>query len=562
MEDNRAVHQSLWSPLIVPVFRALWIASLVANLGVWMQNVSGVWLMTTLSPSPVLIALMQTATSLPVFLLALLSGALADIVDRRRLLMVGLAMMLVAVSILGVLTLLGATTPWILLVLTFVLGLGTALNQPIWQAIMPGLVPREELSNAVTLGGVGFNIARAIGPALGGIIVAVISPGAVFLLNAGMFLITLVVIIRWQSLRRSSALPSERVVGALRAGLRYLRHAPPLQAVLVRMAVFISCGSALWALLPLVAGHNLNLGGLGYGIFLGCLGLGAIIGAMFLPRLRQRLQIDVLVTSATLVYTVTTVALALLHLVSVLLVVLLVGGMAWMTLTSSFNVLTQLAVPKWVQARALGLYYLVFQGGTAFGSIVWGVVAARLGVSTALLCAAVGMVVGLATALWWRLQTSQGLDTTQVWAPWVEPHVLIEERQEDVPVLVTVEYRIDPMQAPSFLKAMRDLHRVRLRDGAIRGGIYVDPLDPERYVETFVVGSWDEHVRQHERMTMEDRTLEERVRAFHLGERPPIATHLIYATETWVKGMHHSWSEHPTVGGVHEHLVHDTYSGD
>jgi MFS family permease len=560
MEDNRAVHQSLWSPLMVPVFRALWIASLVANLGVWMQNVSGVWLMTTLSPSPVLIALMQTATSLPVFLLALLSGALADIVDRRRLLMIGLAMMLMAVSILGVLTLIGATTPLLLLVLTFVLGLGTALNQPIWQAIMPGLVPREELSNAVTLGGVGFNIARAIGPALGGIIVAVIGPGAVFLLNAGMFLITLVVLIRWQSLRRSSAFPSERVVGALRAGLRYLRHAPPLQAVLVRMAVFISCGSALWALLPLVAGHDLNLGGLGYGIFLGCLGLGAIIGAMFLPRVRQRLPIDVLVASATLVYTVTTVALALLHLVSVLLVVLLVGGMAWMTLTSSFNVLTQLAVPRWVQARALGLYYLVFQGGTAFGSIVWGVVAARLGVSAALLCAAVGMVVGLATTLWWRLQASQGLDMTQVWAPWVEPHVLIEERPEDVPVLVTVEYRIDPTQAPSFLKAMRDLHRVRLRDGAIRGGIYVDPRDPERYVETFVIGSWDEHVRQHERMTMEDRTLEERVRAFHIGEMPPVATHLIYATETWVKGMQHSWSEHPTVGGVHEHLPQDIES--
>ncbi len=265
MEDNRAVRASVWSPLLVPLFRALWMASLVANIGVWMQNVSGVWLMTTLSPSPVLIALMQTATSFPVVLLGLPSGALADIVDRRKLLMIGLAIMLTAVSILGVLTLLGAATPWLLLALTFVLGLGTALNQPIWQAIMPGLVPRKELSNAVTLGGVGFNIARAIGPALGGIIVAVIGPGAVFLLNAGMFLITLVVLIRWQSSRQSSALPSERVVGALRAGLRYLRHAPPLQAVLVRLAVFISCGSALWALLPLVAERDLNLGGLGYG---------------------------------------------------------------------------------------------------------------------------------------------------------------------------------------------------------------------------------------------------------------------------------------------------------
>src|SRR5438034_3283680 len=557
MEDHRAVHASVWSPRLVPVFRALWIASLAANLGVWMQNVGGVWLMTTLTPSPVFIALMQTATSLPVFLLGLPSGALADIVDRRRLLMVGLAIMLMAVSILGVLTLLGATTPWSLLVLTFVLGLGTALNQPIWQAIMPGLVPRKELSNAVTLGGIGFNIARAIGPALGGVIVAVIGSGAVFLLNAGMFLITLVMLIRWQSTRRTSVLRSERVLGALRAGLRYLHYAPPLKTVLVRTAIFISCGSALWALLPIVAHNDLNAGALGYGVFLGCLGLGAIVGAVFLPRLRQRLPIDVLVAIATLVYAAVTVSLALLHLVSVLCVALLAGGMAWIILTSSFNVSTQLAIPKWVQARALGLYLLVFQGGTALGSIVWGVVAARLGVSLALLWAAVGLVVGLTTTLRWRLQASEGLETTQVWAPGVEPHVPIEERPEGVPVLVTVEYRIDPQQAPSFLKVMRDLHRIRLRDGAIRGGIYIDPLDPERYVETFVVGSWEEHLRQHERMTLTDRRMEERVRAFHIGEGPPVATHLIYATETSVEGMQQSQSEHTMDGGVHEHLVHD-----
>jgi MFS family permease len=557
MEDNRAVRASVWSPLLVPVFRALWMASLVANIGVWMQNVSGVWLMTTLSPSPVLIALMQTATSFPVVLLGLPSGALADIVDRRRLLMVGLAIMLTAVSILSVLTLLGAATPWLLLTLTFVLGLGTALNQPIWQAIMPGLVPRKNLSNAVTLGGVGFNIARAIGPALGGVIVAVIGPGAVFLLNAGMFLITLVFLIRWKSPRQKSALPSERVVGALRAGLRYLRHAPPLQVVLVRLAVFISCGSALWALLPLVAERDLNLGGLGYGVFLGCLGLGAIIGAVFLPRIRHRLSIDALVACAILVYTATTVALVLLHLVSVLFVALLVGGMAWLTLTSSFNVSLQLAVPRWVQARALGLYYVVFQGGTALGSVIWGVVADRLGVSLALLCSAIGMVVGLAAVLRWRLQTSEGLDTTQVWAPWVEPHVLIEERTMDAPVLVTVEYRIDPQQALSFLEAMRDLHKVRLRDGAIRWGIYVDPFKPERYVETFVIGSWNEHLRQHERMTREDQINEERVRAFHIGEGPPAASHLIYATEALVKGVDQLSSGQLVGGRVHAHHPRD-----
>jgi MFS family permease len=240
MEDNRAGYSSVWSPLLVPVFRSLWIAWIVANLGIWVQNVSGVWLMTTLSASPVLIALMQTAISFPGFLLGLPSGALADIVDRRRLLMVGLSMMLIAASTLGVLTLLKATTPWLLLVLTFALNLGIALNLPIWLTVMPGLVPRKELSNAVSLGGVGFNIAQAIGPVLGGVIVAAIGPGAVFLFNAALFLLTLVILIRWQSHQRSSVLPGERVIGALRAALRYLGHAPSLQRVLQSCPV---CGA-------------------------------------------------------------------------------------------------------------------------------------------------------------------------------------------------------------------------------------------------------------------------------------------------------------------------------
>jgi MFS family permease len=557
MEDKRVMHSSMWGPLLVSVFRMLWLASLVANLGVWMQNVSGVWLMTTLSPSPVLIALMQTATSLPVFLLGLPSGALADIVDRRRLLIVGLCIMLVTVSFLGLLTLLGAATPWLLLLLTFILGLGTALNQPIWQAIMPGLVPHEELTNAVTLGGVGFNIARAIGPALGGILIAVISPGAVFLLNALMFLITLVVVIRWQSSQQSSVFPAEHVIGAVRAALRYLRHAPPLQSVLLRTAVFISCASALWALLPLVA-SDANLGGLGYGIFLGCLGLGAILGAVFLPRLRQYLSIDVLTVSATLIYAIAVVAVATLHLIVLLCIALLIAGMGWLATASSFNVSTQLVVPRWVQARALGLYLLVFQGGTALGSVIWGVVAARFGITPALLASAVGLVVGLAVALRWRLQMAEGLDTTQVWAPWVEPHVLIEDRSLYAPVLVTVEYRIDPSQTLPFLAAMRDLRRIRLRDGSMRVGIYADPFDPGRYVETFVLGSWDEHIRQHERMTKEDQIVEERARAFHIGKEKPAISHLIYATETWVKAAHQFASGHKVGRAEHEQHFHDS----
>jgi MFS family permease len=566
MEDKQAVHSSVWSPLLVPVFRALWLAWIVANLGVWIQNVSGVWLMTTLTSSPVLIALMQTAISLPIFLFGLPSGTLADIVNRRTLLIVGLSIMLIAAGILGTLTLLGAATPWLLLMLTFVLNLGIALNLPIWLAVLPRLVPRKELANAISLGGVGFNLAQAVGPVLGGVIVAVIGPGAVFLFNAVLFFLTLFILIRWQNPQQSSALPGERFIGAMSAALRYLGHAPPLQRVLLRSTVFMSCASALLALLPLVAKHELNMGGLGYGLLQGCLGLGAVIGAMAMPRLQDRFSIDVLIVSATVVYAIVVVAVTTLHLVILLFVLVLIAGVAWITCLSSTNIATQQAVPKWVEARAVGLYLLFLQGSTALGSVMWGWVAARFGISFALLCSALGLVVGLLTALRWRLHVSERLDTTQMWAPWVEPHRLMEGRSLDALVLVMVEYQIDPQHALSFLKAMQDLHRIRLRDGSIRVGIYADPLDARRYVETFVTGSWDEHLRQHERMMIADHVIEERVRAFHVGAESPRGTHLIYATESWVKEAE-QFKEGQWVGGINgvsevaergnEHLPHD-----
>jgi MFS family permease len=336
---------SAWSPLQHPFFRALWLASVVSNIGTWMQNVGAAWLMTSLTPSPILVALVQAVTSLPVFFAALPAGALADVVDRRRLLLWTQGWMLVAAAMLGVLTLIGRTSPGALLALTFALGLGAAMNAPAWQAIIQELVPLPELPAAVALNSVGFNLARAVGPALGGLVVATAGTGAVFLLNAASFLGVMVVLSRWQRAPRESELPAEHVLGAMQAGMRYVRYAPALQALLVRAGVFILGGSALWALLPLLAQNQLGLDAGGYGVLLGCLGAGAVAGAVLLPRARQRVSADLLVASATVLFAAVMLTLAFLHHIVLLCAAMGMAGVAWMMLTSTFNVAAQTVVP-------------------------------------------------------------------------------------------------------------------------------------------------------------------------------------------------------------------------
>ena len=525
------MNTSVSRPLQQPLFRALWIAAVASHIGPGMQNVGGVWLMTSLTPSPLMVALMQTATSLPVFLVGLPAGALADIVDRRRLLLFWQGWMLVAAAMLAVLTLVGATTPSLLLTLTFALGLGAAMNAPAWQAIIPELVSRDDLPAAVTLNGVGINLARAVGPALGGIVVAAAGPEAVFLLNAASFVGVIFVLYRWKRSPRKNALPTERMIGAIRSGLRYVHYAPELRNVLVRAGVFISCGSALWALLPLVA-KQLGLDSFGYGVLLGCLGLGAVSGAFILPKVRRRVSTDSLLVGATLIFVIATLALAYLHNLALLYLMMVAGGVAWIAIMSSLNVAAQLAVPSWVQARSLGFYQLVFQGGIAVGSAVWGIASERWGTSTALLGAAIGLIVGLAVGWRYQLITGEKLDLTPS-VHWPEPTVVIELRPDDGPVLITVEYRIDPMTSGEFAQAMHAVRLSRRRDGAIRWGLFRDTADPSRYVETFVVESWAEHLRQHERVTITDRAVEERARAFHIGDTPPIVSHLIYAHDSY-----------------------------
>jgi MFS family permease len=487
--------------------------------------------MTSLAPSPLMVGLMQTAENAPLFLLALPAGALADIVDRRRLLLYTQAWMLVSAVALGLLTFFGLTTPLVLLLLIFSLGLGSALNAPAWQAIVPELVPRSELPAAVSLNSVAFNIARAVGPALGGFVVAAVGSWAVFMLNSLSFVGVLFVLYRWRREPTESISPT--VMGAMRAGVRYVRHDPGLRAVLVRTGVFVSCASALWAMMPLVARQQLGLGAFSYGVLLGGLGAGAILAAFILPALRGKVSTGVLTVCGTLVFAATTAALAVVRIFPLLCVAMIFGGVAWMALMSSFNVSVQALVPAWVRARVLAIYLLVFFGGMALGSAFWGTVATHIGISEALLCAAAALVVGNAAAYFFPLPSGEELDLEPS-LHWSDPILISEPKPEDGPVLVTVDYQIEPRRAEEFVAAMHEVKRIVRRDGAMRWGLFTDPARPGHYVETFLVESWAEHMRQHARHTNEDRAAQDLVRSFHTGDSAPTVTHLI--AEDFSKG--------------------------
>jgi MFS family permease len=517
---------SPWRPLAQRVFRWLWIAQTASNVGTWFQSVGASWMMATLTPSPIVVALVQAASSLPMFLLSLPAGAIADVVDRRRLLIVTQIWMAVAAAGLGLAALAHLASPGVLLFFTFLLGLGAALNGPAWQAIVPELVEREDLPAAVSLGSLSFNIARAAGPALAGIVVAASGPAATFLLNAVSFVGVVAVLIWWKRQGEETVLPAERVLGAMRSGLRYVRHAPELIAVIARGTVFILCGSSLWALLPLIAKSELQRGPAGYGLLLGAMGIGAVGGAIALPRWQRNNSTDLVVAVATIVFAGATVSLAYVRDFWLLMATMILAGGAWLSLLSSLNVAVQTVVPSWVRARALSVYMLVFYGGLTFGSALWGGVAARLGVPMALLLSAAGMIAGLAATYRFHLLSGEGLDlapSRQNPAPIIH-HGFEPDRG---PVLVTVQYQVDPARTADFATAMQEVRRIRLRDGAFDWGLFADAEAPHRYVEVFLVKSWLEHLRQHERQTVSDQDVLQQARAFHVGGEPPVVHHLI-----------------------------------
>jgi len=382
-----------WAPLQEPLFRSLWFAAVISYSGSWMQNVGAGWLMTQLSVSPLMVSLVQAAATIPVFLVVLPAGALADMVDRRRLLLFTQSWMVVASAALGILTLMNVVGPWMLLVFTFLLGLGAAMNDPAWQAITPEIVSPRRHASAVALNSAGFNVARALGPALGGLVVAAVGSGWSFLLNAASFFGVIFFLYRWKRIPHEP-LPTCTVRDAILDGFRYVRGAPQVRSVLIRTGAFSVGATSLLALLPVICQAH---GAQGYGFLLTCFGLGALMGAALLPRMRLRYSVDGLVAGATLVFAGMTFAAGQVHVFAWLCLVLFTAGAAWIGILACFNVVAQTMCPPWMRARALSMYLLVLQGGMAIGSGVWGELAARRGVPEALAWSALAMVVGLTT---------------------------------------------------------------------------------------------------------------------------------------------------------------------
>ena len=394
---------SAWAPLSEPLFRSLWIAAVVSYSGTWMQNVGAGWLMTQLSDSPLMVSLVQAASAIPVFVAVLPAGALADMVDRRRLLLFTQSWMIVAALALGVLTLFHAVGPWSLLAFTFLLGIGAVMNDPAWQAITPDVVSPAQHGSAVALNSAGFNVARAVGPALGGIVVAAAGAGWSFLLNAASFFGVVYFLYNWKCAPREP-LATNGIIEAIREGFRYVRGAPQVTSVLIRTGAFSFGAASLLALLPVICQPH---GAQGYGFLLTCFGLGALGGAALLPRLKLQYSVDGLVAGATLLYAGMTFLAGQVHLFNWLCLVLFTAGAAWIGILACFNVVAQTMCPSWMRARALSMYLLVLQGGMAVGSALWGELAARQGVPAALAWSALAMVVGLSTIRRHRLTAAE-----------------------------------------------------------------------------------------------------------------------------------------------------------
>jgi MFS family permease len=516
------------SPFRHASFTVIWTATLVSNLGYWMYSAASGWLMTGLSPDPLIVSLVQVAASLPIFLIAIPAGALADTVDRRRFLIGGEIANTAIAAIFAVLVTLHLVTAPVLLVFTFVIGAFDALTAPAWQAVTPQLVPKQDLPSAIAFNTIGFNISRVIGPALGGALTAVFGIAAPFWINAAGNLGVNGALQWWHPpRRRGSHLPAERFWRAIRSGFRYAQNSSHLRATFVRAVGFFLFASAYWALLPLIARDQIAAGPEIYGLLLGAIGVGAIIGALALPWAKDQFGANRLVVAGTLGTALALVLFGVARNSATALAASLIAGVAWIVVLSTLNVSAQVALPEWVRARGLAIFMTVYFGAHTAGSALWGQVAALGGLPLAHFIAAAGILIAIPLTWRWRLQTGGNVDLTPS-MHWAAPVVSHEIAQDRGPVLVTVEYRIDPAKRRAFLTAMEGLDHERRRDGAYRWGIYEDAADPARFVETFLVESWLEHMRQHERVTNADRVLETQAKRFNLDGEPKV-THLIAA---------------------------------
>jgi len=500
---------------------------LVSNMGTWMHDLAAGWLMTALTDSALLVALVQTATSLPFFLLAFPAGVVADIVDRRRLLLVMLVWMLVAAALLGALTVAGQTSPWLLIALTFALGAGNAMMRPAWSASIPDFAPRDQLRNAVTLNSMSMNTSRAVGPALAGILIAAAGPGPVFCLNALTFTGLIYAVYRWRPAAIDhDGLPVERFVEAFGAGLRYARHAPQVRTVLLRSTVFFLFGSAVWALLPLVAQRLLGGGPMMYAYLMAAIGVGAVLGALFQDALYARASRNRVIAIGSVWVALALLAMAGVRSPALLGLCLVLGGAGWILVFSALVVAAQLAVPNWVRARALSLVMLTIGGATGAGAALWGHVADASDLATAIAAAGAGLLLVLPFATRFRVSDDTNADLTPS-TYWPPPVVDEHVKPDHGPVMVIVRYDVPAERMAEFMALLTEARRIRRRDGAFFWETFTDVTKPNRHVEIFMVSSWLEHLRQHQRVTVSDRQVLDRLRHFHARDVENVVSHYI-----------------------------------
>jgi MFS family permease len=508
------------APLRVRTFRAMWFASLSSNLGGLIQGVGAAWMMTSISQSADMVALVQSSATLPIMIFSLVSGAIADSFDRRRVMLTAQLFMCGASAGLALCAWQGWITPWLLLTFTFLIGCGIAFNNPAWQATVGDVVPRADVPAAVLLNSVGFNVTRSVGPALGGAIIVAAGAAAAFAVNTLSYLGLIFVLWRWRPEASASTLPRETLTSAMTTGVRYVAMSPNIARVLLRGLLFGLTTIVVLALLPLVARHLLQGDALVYGSMLGAFGIGAVGGAFLSQPLRQRLSSEALVRWAFVVFAVCATVTAKSHSPWLTGAALVAGGAAWVIALSLFNTTVQLSTPRWVVGRALSLYQMAIFGGMALGSWMWGSIADRYTLETALLSAAGAMLAGAAVGLPIPLPSQATLNLDPL-NRWQEPRINLEIQPRSGPVAIIVEYLIDDASTTDFLAAMVERRRIRRRDGAQQWTLLHDLENPLLWVERFVMPTWVDYVRFHKRTTHADAPVSDRIRALHAGDQPP-----------------------------------------
>lgn len=513
-------------PLRQPIFRAVWFASLASNFGGLIQAVGASWLMTAIAASPDLVALVQASTTLPVMLFSLAAGAIADNYDRRKIMLTAQLFMFCVSVGLALFAWFGWLTPWTLLAFTFLLGCGTALNNPAWQSSVGDMVPRQDVPAAVTLNSVAFNIARSVGPAIGGAIVAASGAFAAFAINAVSYVALLAVLWRWTPPKVERLLPRETLWIAMSAGLRYVAMSPNIRSVILRAFAFGFGGIVVLALLPLVARDLVKGGPLVFGVLLGAFGAGAVAGAFLSARLRRMLTTEALVRLTFAAFAVAVAVMAVSTSLWLTMLALCVTGGSWVMTLSTFNATVQLSAPRWVVGRALALYQMGAFGGMALGSWVWGRAILHIGTEQTLLVAAFTLLAGAALGLRYALPPREALNLDPL-SRWREPKVAVDIEPRSGPVIVTIEYIIAEEDVVAFLGAMAERRRIRRRDGARHWALLRDLTNAELWIERYDSPTWVEYVRQNQRVTQADAEIGDRVRALHKGSSPPVVHRMI-----------------------------------